>query len=160
MATWKEDIVKALENLGGSAHLSEIYNEVERIRPDNLNPTWDRTVQRELETNSSDSDAFSGEDIFYSVEGKGKGVWGLRSFQNLSLRNTLFKLGTEFQSERKRTITNPKKPSIPPGNELAKWISREIPKIFNLIFKNELENYQVHASAGDGQWVSAPWIAL
>ena len=74
--------------------------------------------------------------------------------------NTLFKLGTEFQSERKRTITNPKKPSIPPGNELAKWISREIPRIFNLIFKNELENYQVHASAGDGQWVSAPWIAI
>ena len=73
MATWKEDIIKALENLGGSAHLSEIYKEVERIRPDNLNPTWDRTVQRELETNSSDSDAFSGDDLFSSVEGKGKG---------------------------------------------------------------------------------------
>ena len=37
MTTWKEDIVKALKNLGGSAHLSEIYNEVERIRPDKLN---------------------------------------------------------------------------------------------------------------------------
>ena len=58
MTTWKEDIVKALKNLGGSAHLSEIYNVVERIRPDKLNSTWDRTVQRELETNSSDSDAF------------------------------------------------------------------------------------------------------
>ena len=81
MATWKEDIIKALENLGGKAHLSEIYKEVEKIRPDNLNPTWDRTVQRELETNSSDSDAFEGEDIFYSVEGKGKGVWGLRNFK-------------------------------------------------------------------------------
>ena len=55
MATWKEDIVQALKNLGGKAHLSAIYKEVERIRPDNLNPTWDRTVQRELETNSSDS---------------------------------------------------------------------------------------------------------
>ena len=82
MATWKEDIIKALENLGGKAHLSEIYKEVEKIRPDNLNPTWDRTVQRELETNSSDSDAFEGEDIFYSVEGKGKGVWGLRNFKD------------------------------------------------------------------------------
>ena len=85
MATWKEDIIKALENLGGKAHLSEIYKEVEKIRPDNLNPTWDRTVQRELETNSSDSDAFEGEDIFYSVEGKGKGVWGLRNFKDGSL---------------------------------------------------------------------------
>jgi hypothetical protein len=83
MTTWKEDIVKALKNLGGSAHLSEIYNEVERIRPDKLNSTWDRTVQRELETNSSDSDAFSGkEDLFYMAEGKGKGVWGLRNFDD------------------------------------------------------------------------------
>ena len=58
MATWKEDIIKALENLGGVAHLSKIYKEVERIREGNLNPTWDRTIQRELETNSSDSEAF------------------------------------------------------------------------------------------------------
>jgi len=165
MATWKEDTIKALENLGGSAHLSKLLEEVSSLRNGKLNSHWQDTVREILYENTSDSKYGSGkygsgEDIFYSVEGKGKGVWGLRSFQNLSLRNTLFKLGTEFQSERKRTITNPKKPSIPPGNELAKWISREIPKIFNLIFKNELENYQVHASAGDGQWVSAPWIAI
>jgi len=81
MATWKEDIVQALYNLNGKAHLSNIYKEVEKLRKDNLNPTWDRTVQRELESNSSDSEAFLGkEDIFYSVEGKGKGVWGLRDY--------------------------------------------------------------------------------
>lgn len=90
MATWKEDIVKALENLGGSAHLSEIYNEVERIRPDNLNPTWDRTVQRELETNSSDSDAFSGEDIFYSVEGKRKRRLGIKKFSKFKFKKYSF----------------------------------------------------------------------
>ena len=45
MATWKEDIVKALENLGGKAHLSEIYKEVEKIRPLELNNTWDRTKE-------------------------------------------------------------------------------------------------------------------
>ena len=86
MATWKEDIIKALENLGGVAHLSKIYEEVERIREGNLNPTWDRTIQRELETNSSDSEAFKkdrkGDDLFYMAEGKGKGVWGLRNFDN------------------------------------------------------------------------------
>jgi 5-methylcytosine-specific restriction enzyme A len=78
----------------------------------------------------------------------------------MKLRDTLFKFGTEFQAERSRTITNPKKPSIPPGNTLAKWISREIPKIFEEIFQKELDGFQVHASAGDGQWVSAPWIAI
>ena len=72
--------MQALKNLGGKAHLSAIYKEVERIRgKDNLNPTWDRTVQRELESHSSDSDAYlKKEDLFYMAEGKGKGVWGLR----------------------------------------------------------------------------------
>ena len=32
MATWKEDIIKALENLGGKAHLSEIYKEVRMMK--------------------------------------------------------------------------------------------------------------------------------
>ena len=64
-------------------NLSEINKEIKKIPKENLNPTWDRTVQRELETNSSDSEAYlGGEDIFYSILGKGKGVWGLRSYQN------------------------------------------------------------------------------
>jgi putative restriction endonuclease len=81
MATWREDIIKALKNLGGQAHLSEIYKEVKNIRGENLNPTFDRTIQRELETHSSDSEAFIGgdsNDIFSIAEGKGKGVWALR----------------------------------------------------------------------------------
>ena len=82
MRTWKEDIVQALKNLSGCGHLSEIYKEVKKLRKENLNPTWDRTIRRELETNSSDSDAYTGEDIFYMVLGKGEGVWGLRSYQN------------------------------------------------------------------------------
>tara|TARA_Y100000389_G_C17462240_1_gene522708 strand:- start:2805 stop:3989 length:1185 start_codon:yes stop_codon:yes gene_type:complete len=83
MRTWKEDIIIALKNLNGCAHLSEIYKEIKKIRKENLNPTFDRTVQRELETNSSDSEAFNKkEDIFYMVEEKGKGVWGLRDYRN------------------------------------------------------------------------------
>ena len=31
MVTWKEDIIKALENLGGVAHRSKLHDEVERI---------------------------------------------------------------------------------------------------------------------------------
>ena len=80
MATWREDTVQALKNLGGVAHLSEIHKEVEKLRKGKLNNTWTQTVQRELETYSSDSKAFGhGKDIFYMAEGKGKGVWGLRN---------------------------------------------------------------------------------
>lgn len=83
MATWKQDIIKALELLGGSAHRSEIHKKVSELRNGKLNNTWKQTIQRELETYSSDSDAYSGkEDLFYVVEGKGKGYWGLRKFKN------------------------------------------------------------------------------
>ena len=72
MATWKEDTIQALKNLGGVAHLSKIHKEVEKLRRGKLNNTWTQTVQRELETYSSDSDAYSGKkDIFYMAEGKG-----------------------------------------------------------------------------------------
>ena len=85
MATWKEDTIQALKNLGGVAHLSKIHKEVEKLRKGNLNPTWTQTIQRELETYSSDSDVWNSklggkEDLFYMAEGKGKGVWGLRNF--------------------------------------------------------------------------------
>ena len=80
MPTWREDTIQALKNLGGVAHLSEIHKEVEKLRKGKLNNIWTQTVQRELETYSSDSDAYGGgKDIFYMAEGKGKGVWGLRN---------------------------------------------------------------------------------
>ena len=83
MATWKEDTIQALKNLGGVAHLSKIHKEVKKLRKGKLNPTWTQTIQRELETYSSDSDVWNSklggkEDLFYMAEGKGKGVWGLR----------------------------------------------------------------------------------
>ena len=85
MATWKEDTIQALKNLGGVAHLSKIHKEVEKLRKGRLNPTWTQTIQRELETYSSDSSVWNSklggkEDLFYMAEGKGKGVWGLRNF--------------------------------------------------------------------------------
>ena len=73
MSTWNEDIARALININGCGHLSEIYRETKKIRKLALNPTWDSTIRRELETNH---------DQFYSVEGKGKGVWGLKSYAN------------------------------------------------------------------------------
>ena len=53
MATWKEDIIKALENLGGVAHRSKLHDEVARLRDGNLNNTWIQTIQRELEIKES-----------------------------------------------------------------------------------------------------------
>ncbi|MEM7138172.1 MAG: hypothetical protein AAF500_16450 [Myxococcota bacterium] len=78
--TWRDDIVLALRNLGGSAGLSDIYAEVQQIRPHALSAEWQATVRNQIESWSSDSKNWrpGRADLFFSVGGKGSGVWALR----------------------------------------------------------------------------------
>jgi hypothetical protein len=79
MATWAEDIVAALTVLGGTGSYDDIYAEVARIRG-YLPPSWKEIIRRRIEDLSSDSEGFKGgADLFYSAEGLGQGVWGLRA---------------------------------------------------------------------------------
>jgi hypothetical protein len=79
MATWDDDIVTALTNLGGSASYDDLYAEIGRIRT-SLPDSWKAVVRRRVQDLSSDSAGFKGgEDLFFSVDGLGAGVWGLRS---------------------------------------------------------------------------------
>ncbi|MBN8817719.1 MAG: hypothetical protein J0I80_03230 [Sphingomonas sp.] len=79
---WRDDVLDALKNLGGRAHLSDIYREVREIRlrhgrtvPTNANAI----VRRELEQNCFEAGAYTGErNWFRSVEGMGQGIWGIR----------------------------------------------------------------------------------
>jgi len=85
MATWVEDIVTALQQLGGVGTLQEIYQEIEKIREPARRPkTWKAIVRAMLERYSSDSAMFQGADLFYSVEGIGSGAWGLRSVASVT----------------------------------------------------------------------------
>ena len=84
MATLLEDIIQVLKNLGGVAHLSKIQDGIARIRKGKLKPSWKYQIQENLYRNSEDSvygrgKYGSGKNIFYSAEGKRKGVWGLRT---------------------------------------------------------------------------------
>jgi len=80
---WRDDVKRALQTLGGTAHLSKIYEEVRSIRringrtvPKNL----EAVVRRELEYNSSDATVYQEKrDWFRSVSGIGAGEWALRS---------------------------------------------------------------------------------
>ncbi len=74
MRPWVADIVDALRALGGKGSLSAIYSEVAKRRSP-LPQSWQAIVRNQLETHSSDSDNFRGEDLFYSVEGLGRGRW-------------------------------------------------------------------------------------
>lgn len=79
MATWADDIVEALRNLDYEAHLEEIFHEASLIRDAPLPKNVDATVRGAIERHSSDSRKYDGgPDYFYSVHGKGQGVWGLR----------------------------------------------------------------------------------
>jgi hypothetical protein len=82
MVTWTEDVVSALRNLGGRAHLSDIYAEIRRIRPtERHTQNLEARVRDALERSSSDSDLWerhgSRRDLFHMVA-RGTGVWELR----------------------------------------------------------------------------------
>ncbi|TDI60722.1 MAG: HNH endonuclease [Alphaproteobacteria bacterium] len=79
---WRVSVVEALKSLGGQAPLSEIYQAIKEIREPPLPPSWEAIVRRELEYNSSDSESFQNRhNLFYSVDGLGHGVWGLREIE-------------------------------------------------------------------------------
>lgn len=77
MATWVEDIVQALKNLGGQAHRKQIFEEIKRIRKEPLPDSLEQTIQRTIQDHSSDSIGFRGNDLFKKL---GNGVWALREY--------------------------------------------------------------------------------
>lgn len=79
MNTWADDIELSLKNLGGIAKLSDIYDEVERVREGPYPKTFTAIIRGTIENHSSDSANYKGNDRFFSAEGLGFGRWGLRS---------------------------------------------------------------------------------
>ena len=85
---WLEEIIEALEELGGHGTLADISQKVfdRDIMDFNLNKHWKDRIRGTIYHHSSDCDIYTSEvggtkDIFYAVSGKGNGHWGLRSFQ-------------------------------------------------------------------------------
>jgi hypothetical protein len=74
MATWVEEVIQALDNLGGKASLSEIYEEVERIRVEPLSNTWKATIRRTLQDYWPEASHYKDKDYFRRVA---TGVWML-----------------------------------------------------------------------------------
>jgi len=59
MATGVDDVKESLQNLVGEASLSEIYDEVKRVRVDPLLKTWKASVRERVKSHSSDSETFN-----------------------------------------------------------------------------------------------------
>lgn len=82
---WREIVYEALERIGGSGSLGEIYVSVETIfieagAIDEIPATWQAIVRRELEYNSSESESFQHRhNLFKPTKGIGAGHWSLRA---------------------------------------------------------------------------------
>lgn len=84
--TYKKIVVEALVQYGGHAYYEDIYKFVEEKYKSKLSSSWQAIIRATIEKNSSDSEAFDGkEDLFYSVDGLGKGHWGLRNYESPDL---------------------------------------------------------------------------
>ncbi len=80
MNTWKEECVFLLKKLGGHAYLNEIYKEFEKSGTRPQTPSFDASIRAALEKGSRESACFDGEELFYMVDGKSKGHYGLVNY--------------------------------------------------------------------------------
>lgn len=81
---WINEIIDVLKELGGHGYYKDIYDKVEErnIMDFESNPNWKSAIRQNIEFNSSNSIALKGiTDLFYSVDGKGKGHWEIIDFE-------------------------------------------------------------------------------
>ena len=71
-------VVKALQDLGGTADLNEIYKKVNTYRS-----TPNPSIRKIIYQHSSECDVYdpSNNDLFFAPQGKGKGIWALRKYK-------------------------------------------------------------------------------
>lgn len=77
MNTWKDECVLLLENLGGHAYLKDIYEKFVEIHTKPITKNFRASIRDALEKGSTESSNFDGVALFYMVEGKNKGHYGL-----------------------------------------------------------------------------------
>lgn len=81
-ATYLSEIIASMKELGGIASLNEITNQIENrdiLTYIKTNQAWKRNVSAEIQKYCSETKSYTegNDDLFYSVEGLGKGIWGL-----------------------------------------------------------------------------------
>ena len=102
MNTWKEECVLLLQRLGGHAYLKDIYKEFELngSRPKTQN--YDASIRDALEKGSPESNKYEGTPLFFMVEGKNNGHYGLTNYDD-SILSDITQDDDEF-SEGKQVL--------------------------------------------------------
>jgi putative restriction endonuclease len=75
-------VIEALNYYGGEATLNDIYSYVkEHYGFDLPDDGYQSSLRKAIYQNSSDANLYQGKrDLFYTIEGKGSGIWGLRTY--------------------------------------------------------------------------------
>lgn len=85
--TYLSEIVDSLVELNGKGSLQEICDQIKKrnLLPNiKTNKNWERNVSAEIQRHCKETKSFveGNEDLFYSVEGIGKGIWGLKKYEH------------------------------------------------------------------------------
>lgn len=130
MATYVEDIIQALKNLGGEAKLADIYDEVDRIRTVPQTKNWKFNISGIIGNHCSDSSRFLGKDYFRKV---GNGIYALRDLDSVN--------STPIDQLPKRDL-NKKNISIPDSFEVIANTLRTI------------KEYRGYSNPGSEDWIT------
>ncbi|MGN0612450.1 MAG: AAA family ATPase [Porcipelethomonas sp.] len=84
--TYLSEIIESLKELGGIASLNDLNNKIQErglLKSINTNSNWKYAVSMNLQQHCKETKSYveGNENLFYSVEGLGKGVWGLRGYE-------------------------------------------------------------------------------
>lgn len=102
---WLTEIIEALKELGGHAYYSDLYEKVKERGNIDFSVLKDPNAQIRgtIERFSKDSSGYGDkEDIFYAVEGIGKGHWGLKDFKPEETNVDLTKDDSEFPEGKEK----------------------------------------------------------
>lgn len=85
--TYLSEIVDSLVELNGKGSLQEICDQIKKrnlLLNIETNKNWERNVSAEIQKHCKETKSFveGNEDLFYSVEGIGKGIWGLKKYEH------------------------------------------------------------------------------
>ncbi|WP_342601355.1 HNH endonuclease [Psychrobacillus sp. FSL H8-0483] len=121
------EILVSLKELGGSGTLEDIYLTIQQKNQIDLLAyvDWKSQIRKQIYLHSSDCDIFRGNpgdesDLFYSIEGKGKGYWGLRNFSPTNNNVSLIEDDMSFAEGKRKLRTHLVRERNPKIIKLAK----------------------------------------
>lgn len=119
-------IIKSIQNLGGLATYSQIYEEYGRITGAEMTFGRKASVRKTIEMHSSNSEVFAGTNVFYTPK-KGSGVWGLvDKYQSIA---------NSTQEKKDEVLKKPKTQESTLSRNLPKRAKTPEEKLYKKIFR-------------------------